>query len=241
MDEPQARTGAQAEPTSQAEVEEKIGHLFAEASLLERALTHSSYRVVDPACNERLEFLGDSILGMIVAEHLYNVLPGEREGELTQIRAEVVSRTITGRACRALGLEGHLRLGKGMAARSQLPLSVHANVYEALVGAVYQDGGLTAARRFVLRTLAGAIERAIAREEVVNYKSRLQDIAQRQLGIIPEYPILSEHGPDHDRTFEVAARVGERHFPPAVGRNKKEAEQRAARMALDELESSGEA
>lgn len=216
--------------------QEVLGHTFKNPGLLRAALTHSSGAEHPLASNERLEFLGDAILGMIICEELYRRLPNAREGELTRIKSHVVSRSTCAEASRRLGLENFLVLGKGMGHHSLVPSSTLANVFESLVGALHLDGGLETARAFVLRHLGGEIERAESEAVGDNYKSQLQQLAQRQHNSTPVYQLLDEKGPDHQKCFKIAARIGNRPaFTPAWGNNKKDAEQRAARNALSEL------
>ncbi|MBI4613157.1 MAG: ribonuclease III [Planctomycetes bacterium] len=218
-----------------ARVEKILGYSFSDPALLTQALTHSSLRAPDVPCNERMEFLGDSILGAIVARHLYERLPDHEEGELTRIKSTVVSRSTIGAVCRDLGLADHIGLGKGIASRKRLPLSIFANVYESLIAAISLDGGPEPARKFVLTTLAERIEALAGRRFRWNFKSRLQDYAQKRFASPPRYAVLAEEGPDHSKTFQVEAIVGGAHYPAAWGASKKDAEQRAARIALESL------
>jgi ribonuclease-3 len=213
----------------------KIGHAFRDPSLLEAALTHASGVQHRLASNERMEFLGDSILGMVVCERLFQQYPQYSEGELTKIKSVVVSRETCARVTESIGLEDHLILGKGMAADPQIPRSVLAAVFESLVAAIYLDGGLTAAEQFILRHIGAEIEAAVSCEFGGNFKSILQQLAQREFGITPSYIMLDEKGPDHSKCFKISAQVAARRFVAAWGKSKKEAEQRAAHNAINEL------
>ncbi len=212
-----------------------IGYRFHDLNLLQEALTHASganHRLVS---NERLEFLGDAILGAIVCEALYRRFPDSLEGELTRIKSVVVSRTACVRFSRRLGIGEFLVIGKGMGSRDQTPPSVLADVFESLIGAIYLDGGIEAAREFITRNVDSEIEAAALDEHGINFKSNLQQIAQRDFGATPTYVLIDEKGPDHSKCFKMSARIGERSFPSAWGNNKKEAEQRAALNALRDL------
>lgn len=216
--------------------EQTIGYRFRDRTLLDLALTHASAAYTRPDSNERLEFLGDALLGAFVCERLFFRYPDSPEGELTRIKSVVVSRAACGRLSRRLQLERFLLVGKGVAVQRRVPNSILAALLEALIGAVYLDGGFEAAREMVLRLVDGEIERAAESLTGVNYKSLLQQHAQRDLGKVPTYAVLDEQGPDHSKCFHVAAVIGSHRFPPAWGPSKKEAEQRAARNALAELD-----
>jgi len=216
--------------------EEEIGYRFKNPGLLLQALTHSSAQGRGISSNERLEFLGDSVLGLTVSEFLYNFLEGCDEGELTQIKSVVVSTTVLAHESRRLGLDRFYCVGKGVGKRSELPVSLLANVFEAVVAALYLEGGLEVARRFVIRNLFHQILAVCDDRHAKNYKSLLQQYAQRELGITPSYRVIRERGPDHRKSFEVAAVVGSNRYGRGVGRSKKEAEQAAAREALEALQ-----
>lgn len=215
--------------------EERIGYHFRDRGLLRDALTHASGAEHRLASNERLEFLGDAILGAIVCKQLYEQFPRHLEGDLTKIKSVVVSRQTCAKVSDALGLQECLILGKGMASSPTLPASLLADVFESLVAAIFLDRGDEATTEFVSRHISPEIDLASRGESGGNYKSLLQQLVQRELGTTPTYPLLDEKGPDHSKCFQVAAQVGKRRYQPAWGRNKKEAEQRAARNALSEL------
>ncbi|ADV63416.1 RNAse III [Isosphaera pallida ATCC 43644] len=218
-----------------ASCERVIGHSFQDRGLLRAALTHSSRAVHPLASNERLEFLGDSVLGMIVCDTLFHLFPEAKEGDLTRIKSVVVSRQTCTKIARKLGLQNYLLLGKGMGPSSQAPASTLANVFESVVGAIYLDSGFEAARRFVLNNLLPEIESSKNEESQGNYKSQLQQYAQKNHGTTPTYHLLEEKGPDHRKCFKILARIGSHQFPPAWGQTKKDAEQRAAQNALSVL------
>jgi ribonuclease-3 len=213
----------------------KVGHGFHDLSLLEGALTHASGVQHRLASNERMEFLGDAILGMVVCERLFQQYPQYSEGELTKIKSVVVSRETCARMSEAIGLEDHLILGKGMASDPQIPRSVLAAAFESLVAAIYLDGGLTAAEQFILLHVGPEIDAAVSCEFGGNFKSILQQLAQREFGVTPNYLMMDEKGPDHSKCFKVAAQIGSRRFAAAWGKSKKESEQRAAHNAISQL------
>jgi ribonuclease III len=218
-----------------ADCQEVIGYRFRDVTLLHEALTHASganHRLVS---NERLEFLGDAILGAVVCDLLFRKFPDYLEGDLTRIKSIVVSRTTCAKISEALGIDEFLIIGKGMGSHDQTPSSMMADVFESLIGAVYLDGGMEAAGRFIVRHIEPEIDAAVVGHGGLNYKSNLQQVAQRQFGETPSYLLLDEKGPDHSKCFKIAARIGSRSYAPAWGRNKKEAEQRAALNALCQL------
>ncbi|RIK84419.1 MAG: ribonuclease III [Planctomycetota bacterium] len=215
--------------------EECIGYSFRDRTLLVAALTHASGAQHRLLSNERLEFLGDAILGAVVCEVLFHRYPEYLEGDLTRIKSVVVSRRTCAKISKQLGLQECLILGKGMATSPAVPMSLLADVFESLLAAIYLDGGSEAARHFIVSNMGPEIDDVAADSHGGNFKSLLQQHAQRESGMTPVYVLLDEQGPDHSKSFKVAARVDERRFHPAWGRNKKEAEQRAARNALYEI------
>ena len=217
------------------ECQDVLGYHFSDLHLLQEALTHASGANHRLASNERLEFLGDAILGAVVCDLLFRKFPECLEGELTKIKSTVVSRQTCAKISQDLGIDEFLVIGKGMGLRSQTPLSVLADVFESLVGAIYLDGGMEAARQFITRHIEPEIDAASGAGDGLNYKSNLQQFAQREYGSTPTYLLLDEKGPDHSKCFKISARIGERRYAPAWGRTKKEAEQRAALNALCQL------
>ena len=216
-------------------LEQRIGYEFRDKGLLLSALTHASGAEHRLASNERLEFLGDAILGAVVCELLFHQYPEFLEGELTRLKSIVVSRQTCAKISQVLGMQEFLILGKGMTTHPSVPSSLLADVFESLLAAIYLDGGDAAARQFITTTMGPEIELAAEGETGSNYKSLLQQLAQREHGTTPTYQLLDEKGPDHSKCFKVAAQVGGDRYQPAWGRNKKEAEQRAARNALSQL------
>ncbi len=216
-------------------LEKRIGYSFTDKNLLLSALTHASGAEHRLASNERLEFLGDAILGAVVCEMLYRQYPEYLEGDLTKIKSIVVSRQTCTKISQMLGMQEFLILGKGMTTHPSVPPSLLANVFESLIAAIYLDGNPEAAKTFITAFVGAEIELAAGGESGYNYKSLLQQMAQREYGTTPTYQLLDEKGPDHSKCFKIAAQVGSARYQPAWGRNKKEAEQRAARNALSQL------
>jgi ribonuclease-3 len=212
--------------------QEQIGYQFRNVELLRGALTHASSADNRRDSNERMEFLGDAVLGLVVCQELYERLPNAMEGEMTKIKSAVVSRRVCARVAEKLRLADALVLGQGMDGGELLPRSLAAAALESVIAAVYLDGGLDAARRFILETMGEELRAATDSEHQYNYKSQLQQHAQRVLEATPQYELLDEKGPDHAKCFEVAVTVGGRQFPSAWGPSKKEAEQKAAQTAL---------
>src|SRR5689334_6572724 len=218
-----------------ADCQRVIGYCFADEALLEVALTHSSVRSPDRECNERQEFLGDSVLGLAMTEELYKRLPDQQEGELTRIKSAVVSRGALYRVSTRLGLTRFVEIAKGVGKRDELPVSLTANLVESIIGAIYLDAGFFPAREFVLRHLGPELEDVMNDRVAKNYKSLLQHECQQVLGATPTYRTLEEEGPDHRKSFTVACVVRGTEYGRASGINKKEAEQEAARHALEAL------
>lgn len=214
-----------------------ISHRFTTDSLLELALTHSSTGRGED--NERLEFLGDAVLDLVVAEKLFRDHPELSEGALTEFKADIVSRRTLAEAAREIQLDQHVTVGPGLKGRT-LPRSVFANLFEAVLGAVYLDGGLEDAQTFVLETLAEPLRQARDEKLPDNPKQELQQISQRHWGAPPTYRVLEEFGRSHARAFLVVAQVNGREYPGAWGRTVKEAERWAAHEALLVLEETGE-
>jgi ribonuclease-3 len=215
--------------------QERLRYRFRDPELLNAAMTHASCADHRRDSNERLEFLGDAVLGLVVCHALFERLPDSMEGDLTKIKSAVVSRRACARVATALGLHDVLQCGQGMEVGDGMPRSLAAAALEAVIAAVYLDGGFDAAREFILTHMAAEIDEASKSEHQFNFKSQLQQYAQRELSLTPSYELLDEKGPDHSKCFEIAASVGHRHFPSAWGPSKKEAEQKAAWLALVKL------
>jgi ribonuclease-3 len=223
------------ERTILEECQAAIGYRFKKPELLRAALTHTSGANTRAASNERLEFLGDSVLGLVTCERLFQRFPDYQEGDLTKVKSVVVSRKTCARFSQELGLGDFLFLGKGVHAYGEIPSNMLADVFESLVAAIFLDGGWEEAREFILDFIEPEIERVAQDAISANAKSQLQTVTQRKYGDAPRYFLLDEQGPDHDKCFKVAAQVGHERFPAAWGRTKKEAELKAAMNALADL------
>ncbi len=217
------------------QIEQIIGYEFTDKHLLAKAFTHSSAVDNRLLSNERLEFLGDAVLAVVICQTLFERFSDYLEGDLTKIKSMLVSRETCAKVSRRLGLQKFLKVGKGMVSSRALSGSLAAGVLETTIATVYVDGGFDAAHGFILRTFGSLIERADARQAQGNYKSLLQQHAQEQSNVTPVYALLDEKGPDHNKAFELEVVIDDRHFPSAWGTNKKEAEQKAAFNALVEL------
>ncbi len=218
-----------------ARAEQILGHHFSKPALLVTALTHSSVANSRVESNERLEFLGDSVLGLVVCSELYDRFGNWLEGDLTKVKSVVVSRRVCAEIADKYGLTGLLILGNGVGVRHDMPTSLRAAVFEALIGALYLDGGLEPARNFIRTTITEYLDRLADSQTHENYKSALQQYAQRVLSATPIYEALDEQGPDHSKCFEICVVIGNERYPSAWGPTKKEAEQCAARKALEIL------
>ena len=220
------------------ELQVAIGHQFRDVSLLENALAHSSYaneRWHDSLrSNERLEFLGDSILGMVVAEHLYRNFPNRPEGELTRMRADMVCERSLADVAERIGLGSHLLLGHGeerFGGRSRA--SILADAVESLIAAAFLDGGMEAARRFIERFILTDVP--VKKLHNVDYKTALQELVQQKKDQAITYTLTGESGPDHDKQFQVEVSLNGTVVGMGVGTSKKRAEQDAARVAIATL------
>jgi ribonuclease-3 len=217
------------------QVEERLGYHFHNPALLEEALIHSSWANSRLVSNERLEFLGDAVLGLVICHDLYERFPEYLEGDLTKIKSVLVSRKICSQIAHTLGLLEFIQVGKGTNGSRALNGSISAGTLEAILAAIYLDGGFAAAQDFVRQQFGPYLESADAQGHMDNFKSILQQYSQRHLNATPAYRLLDEKGPDHNKCFEVCAVVGQCQFPGAWGPTKKEAEQRAALKALIEM------
>jgi ribonuclease-3 len=215
--------------------QEALGHKFSDVSLLSQALTHASVAPTRVESNERLEFLGDAVLSLVVCHDLYKHSDELPEGEMTKVKSTVVSGVTCASIARKLGLGDLVSVGKGLSAGSGPPPSVLGALLEAAIGAIYLDGGLRAARKFILANFRPKIKKAMATDHQQNYKSMLQQYSQRRWGSTPEYTLLDEKGPDHSKAFETSVTIDGVHFKSAWGLTKKDAEQAAAHEALREL------
>lgn len=229
-----------------AALEAKLGHTFRDRSLLRNALLHRSHIHVTgqdrEQSNERLEFLGDAVLGLVVNDHLYGRFPERSEGDLTKMKSLLVCGARLSEVAVASDLGIHIRMSRSEAATGgRRRSSILADTTEALIGAVYLDAGLAAAGVVVKRLVLRGAGRVLERRSLRNYKSRLQELIQARHKSPPRYKVLSVEGPDHDRLFQVAVMFDGEVLGKGEGRNKKSAEQHAAQQALAMLDDDAEA
>jgi ribonuclease-3 len=218
----------------------RLGHEFDNLSLLRRALTHRSWCAEHPGeeSNERLEFLGDAVLGLVVADHLYRDNPGLAEGQMAPARAQVVSAAALGDVATEIGLGAGLLVGRGEErSGGREKHSILADALEAVIGAVWIDAGLDAADAFVMGFMADRLRAAAAGPGGSDYKTRLQEEAARRIDTTPEYRLTGE-GPDHAKVFTATVLLAGEQWGAGTGRTKKEAEQAAAADALARLAAS---
>lgn len=217
-------------------IEEKLGYVFEKKDFLINALTHRSfineYRMGPLEHNERLEFLGDSVLGLVVADYLYHRLPGHPEGQLSQLRSRLVDANSCAQYLQKLQLSPHILLGKGETlTEGRMKTSILADAFEALLGAIYLDGNLGVTKSFLLFHFETEFEAAVG-SPPRNYKAELQDYSQKQFQKAPVYKVVEESGPDHAKVFHVMVLVDGKEAGMGIGSSKKEAEARAAFDAL---------
>ncbi|MBQ2739550.1 MAG: ribonuclease III [Oscillibacter sp.] len=224
------------------ELEKKLGYTFKNPALLSEALSHSSYanehRSARLSSNERLEFLGDSVLGFVTAEFLFATHPNLPEGDLTRIRAALVcEQSLYEVATSQLDLGRYLKLGRGEeAGGGRQRISILADATEAVFAAVYLDGGIQAASRLIHRVLLDAVKQEAVEERRRDFKTALQELVQRQADQVLTYRMVGEHGPDHAKVFTAEVLLNGESIGSGSGHSKKEAEQSAARSALQKLE-----
>ena len=224
-------------------LEEKLGYTFHDRRLLENALTHSSYanenKSKGETSNERLEFLGDSVLGMVVADHLYRTHPDMPEGELTRTRAALVCEDSLVEVAAQLELGQYLKLGRGEdAGGGRKRPSIQADAVEAVIAAVYLDGGIGSARKLITNFILTNNERE-QEGAVRDFKTALQELVQRESGRVLSYRLMGESGPDHAKVFSVEVDLDGKPIGAGEGRSKKEAEQNAAKAAMARLRAEG--
>ena len=218
-------------------LEEKLGYQFQDKSLLENALTHSSYANEHHAgraqSNERLEFLGDSVLGMVTADYLFRTHPDLPEGDLTRTRAALVCEGSLVEVAQQLSLGSYLKLGKGEdAGGGRERPSIVADAVEAVIAAVYLDGGIGSARKIIQKFILDREEEKSASRD---YKTALQELVQRESGQVLGYQLIGSEGPDHAKIFSVEVDLNGIPVGQGKGRSKKEAEQNAAKAAIEKL------
>lgn len=224
-------------------LEEKLGYTFHDRQLLENALTHSSYanenKSKGETSNERLEFLGDSVLGMVVADHLYRTHPNMPEGELTRTRAALVCEDSLVEVAAQLELGQYLKLGRGEdAGGGRKRPSIQADAVEAVIAAVYLDGGIGSARKLITNFILTNNERE-QEGAIRDFKTALQELVQRESGRVLSYRLMGESGPDHAKVFSVEVDLDGKPIGAGEGRSKKEAEQNAAKAAMARLRAEG--
>lgn len=222
------------------EFEREIGVRFKNPDLLNQSLMHRSYvhgKSADRGLsNERMEFLGDSVLGLVVNEYLYNRYPDRDEGDLTKIKSLVVSRQVLAKKAEEIGLGKYLLLSAGeVESGGRKRSSIIADAMEAVIGAIYLDRGIEAAREFIRREILVGLHEITRSEEHTNYKSLLQELVQGSRKVHPVYRVQSERGPDHDKQFIVDVSISGKMYGRGTGKSKKEAEQSAAKAALENL------
>jgi ribonuclease-3 len=223
-----------------AALQQQLSITFKDRSLLIQALVHSSYVNENPGLtrghNERLEFLGDAVLGLVIGEKLYRDFPEYAEGELTRLRAALVRRETLSRVAKSINLGDYLYLGKGEEANGGRAKPANlAGAMEAVIAAVYLDCGLTVTAALILRLFAVEIETVIRHSEFVDYKSKLQALIQSKYHLTPVYSTTEVKGPDHERQFTVEVKMDNKTLSKGSGRNKQVAEIEAARLALEQL------
>ncbi len=223
-----------------AALQQTLGVSFNDQSLLEQALVHSSYVNENPdfapVSNERLEFLGDAVLGLVVAEKLYQDFPHSTEGEMTRLRAALVRRDTLARIARTIKLSDYLYLGKGEEASGgrRKPANL-AGALEAMIAAIFLDQGSTTTREVILRLFNEELQKIASQGAGVDYKSQLQELIQAREQQTPAYQLVEAVGPDHDKRFTVEVRAGDTVLGRGSGKSKKVAETEAARAALEQL------
>jgi ribonuclease-3 len=233
-------TSAEASSSPYAELERRLGHVFQDRRLVADALTHKSWLNERPepqrSHNERLEFLGDAVLALVMSDLLMRRFPDQAEGELSKQRAALVNEGGLAGVAETLDLGAWIFLGRGEEqAGGRQKRSILANTLEALIGAVYLDGGFSAAHGTAERLFLHALAE-LAHTPDRDFKSRVQEIAQARLHLPPTYEVVAQDGPEHDLTFEVVLRLGEKEYGRARGKSKKAAQQNAAARALELLE-----
>jgi ribonuclease-3 len=221
-----------------ADIQERIAYQYSDTELLERALTHKSYANENrvPYHNERMEFLGDAVLNLVVSEYLMKTCPASTEGDLSRLRASVVSEPALAAIAREIGLGRYILLGRGEEQTGGRDKgSLLANCLEALIASIYLDTGKESADAFIIRFFKNIIQKTCTSRGSLDYKTELQELCQERLKQLPEYKVASESGPDHRKQFEVEVWIKGHVNGRGIGRSKKEAEQRAAKEAIVRL------
>jgi len=216
------------------ELEEKLGYSFKDKKLLDEALTHKSF--TKEYNNERLEFLGDAVLDLIVGEYLFEKFPKTAEGNLSKLRASLVNEKGFEKLAKLLDLGKYIRISMAEENnKGRTKPSILANGFEAVMGAIYLESGLEKAREIVLKLLETAYPKIDLDSIFKDYKTTLQEITQAKFGVIPKYTVVKATGPDHKKEFTVEVSIDDKVIDSAVGNSKKEAQQKVAKKALDKL------
>ncbi len=223
------------------EIEKKLGIIFKDDTLLKKSLTHRSYlnenREEDLENNERLEFLGDAVLELIISSELFKKYPEKSEGELTAIRSAIVRTESLAEESRRLDIGKHILMSKGEEDSGGKDKDfILANTYEALLGAIYVDQGFEECEKFVKKTAFKKLPRVMSQELFIDPKTKIQELVQAKFKVTPTYGVLKEIGPDHDKSFTVALKVAGKDFALGSGLSKQKAEEEAAQKAIDKLE-----
>jgi len=225
-----------------SDIQKKVGYHFKNRELLERSLTHKSYANENRVSshNERLEFLGDAVLSLVISEYLMKTCPYSSEGDLSRLRAAVVSEPALASIARNIGLGNYLLLGRGEdQTGGRDKNSLLADCLEALIASIYLDAGNAAVETFVIRFFGDLIDKTCMTGGTLDYKTEVQELCQEQLKVLPEYRIVAETGPDHQKKFSVELVIKGEVYGRGAGKSKKEAEQRAARVAMEKLNRQG--
>ncbi len=223
--------------------EKHAGIKFRKQELLNLAFSHRSFaneNALDIGNNEKLEFLGDSVLGLVVAEYLFLQFPDKLEGDLARIKSFVVSEDSLADIARDLRVDNYILIGKGEEySGGRTKKALLADCLEAVIGAYFIDSGWKASQRFILRLLVPEIDKVVENRHRKDYKTLLQELVQKRFKSYPKYSLQKRTGPDHDKTFWMEVRIGDQSYGPGQGKNKKEAEQAAAALAYEALERTG--
>lgn len=224
---------------STPEIESKIGYSFKDRELLKLAFVHRSYINENRSVtehNERLEFLGDSVLNLLISDYLYRYLPNTPEGDLSYLRSRLVDAPSCATYVQKLDVASHVLLGRGESLNDgRGRTTIQADLFEALIGAIYLDGGQDAAKKFLFKNFSTEIDQ-ILKTPIRNYKADLQDYAQKKFKEPPQYTVISEEGPDHSKVFVVSVSIKGAEMGRGEGASKKEAQQKAAEMAFRQIE-----
>jgi len=228
-------------PGAPSSLETRIHYRFKDRELLALALSHRSFALSSKndilASNERYEFLGDALLGFVVGEFLFHRYPDRQEGELSRLKSLLISRKALKEAADRIGLSEHLLLSRSEEKTGgRTRFSINTNAFEALIAAIYLDGGYAPAKRFIDAHVLTLLDTLLSEEDFFNYKSKLLELVQAQGDEAPRYSVVSETGPDHDKTFEISVGFWGKTQGTGSGKTKKEAEQAAARAAIESLE-----